>query len=135
MVGRARALEIILGAQDIDAKTAEHWGFLNRAMAEDEIDTFVQQLARRIASFPPAALSAAKRAVDLASLPLGGQTREVELRVSELAALSEPERRGVGRSRRVRGPVRNVRRDLARHASDYLRQIAVATYGLASVVC
>jgi enoyl-CoA hydratase/carnithine racemase len=90
LVGRARALEIILGAQDIDAKTAEHWGFLNRAMAEDEIDTFVQQLARRIASFPPAALSAAKRAVDLASLPLGGQTREVELRVSELAALSEP---------------------------------------------
>lgn len=115
LVGRGRALEIILGGQDIDADTAERWGYLNRTFAAEEIDAFVQKLACRIASFSPAGLQFAKRATDLAEGPLpdglageavffqrllrdegsraamvrflalGGQTREIELRVGELS--------------------------------------------------
>jgi enoyl-CoA hydratase/carnithine racemase len=63
LVGRGRALEVILGCEDVDADTAEHWGWLNRALPPAELRPFVERLARRIASFPPPAVAAAKRAV------------------------------------------------------------------------
>ena len=66
LVGRARALEVILGCDDIDAATAEAWGYVNRALPPDELRPFVDALAARIASFPPGAIAAAKRAVDAA---------------------------------------------------------------------
>ena len=52
LVGRGRALEMVLGCDDVDAVTAERWGYLNRALPPDELDPFVDRLARRIASFP-----------------------------------------------------------------------------------
>jgi len=70
LLGRGRALEMILGGQDLDAETAERWGLLNRIFEPDEIGPFVDRLARRIASFPPEAVALAKRAVDAAELPL-----------------------------------------------------------------
>lgn len=70
LMGRARALEVILGCDDIDAETAEQWGYLNRALAADEIGPFVMQLARRIASFPALAVELAKMSVDSADKPL-----------------------------------------------------------------
>jgi enoyl-CoA hydratase/carnithine racemase len=115
LVGRGRALEVILGGEDLDAETAERWGLLNRALASDALDSFVDALARRIASFPPQAIVLAKQAVDAAALPLaeglavegrlfqhlmgteaaqrnmrrflelGGQTREGELEVARLS--------------------------------------------------
>jgi len=63
LVGRGRALEVILGCEDLDAETAERWGYLNRALAPHELRPFVDHLARRIASFPPASVAAAKQAV------------------------------------------------------------------------
>jgi len=63
LVGRGRALEIILGCDDLDAESAELFGYLNRALAPDELRPFVTRLARRIASFPAPAIAAAKRAV------------------------------------------------------------------------
>jgi enoyl-CoA hydratase/carnithine racemase len=116
LVGRARAMEIILGGIDVDAETAERWGWLNRALPADAIDAHVDALARRIASFPADAVRLAKQSVDNASLPmaegcareadlfmrllfsdparqamrrfleLGGQTRDGELRVAEISA-------------------------------------------------
>jgi enoyl-CoA hydratase/carnithine racemase len=53
LIGRSRALEVVLGCDDIDAVTAERWGWVNRALPADEVRPFVQRLARRIASFPP----------------------------------------------------------------------------------
>lgn len=109
LVGRARALEIVLGANDIDAELAERWGYVNRTLAADELRPFVDALARRIASFPAHAIAHAKAAVTAAEpdvlpglldearrfaqtltaeetitrmerfLALGGQTREFEL--------------------------------------------------------
>ena len=116
LVGRGRALEIILGGEDLDAETAESWGLLNRAMAPEQIESFVEALSHRIASFPREAIEAAKQSVDAAALPLaeglveeaflfqsllrtesaqrsmrrflelGGQTREGELQVGALSA-------------------------------------------------
>jgi enoyl-CoA hydratase/carnithine racemase len=114
LLGRARALEVVLGCEDFDAALAERYGWINRALPAAELGPFVERLARRIASFPPQAIALAKRSVDSAREPgreglleeahcfqlslatpaaqqrmaaflaAGGQTREVEL---ELGAL------------------------------------------------
>ncbi len=63
LIGRSRALEAILGCDDIDATTAERWGWVNRVLPTDELATFVDRLAARIASFPPHAVAAAKASV------------------------------------------------------------------------
>lgn len=115
LVGRSRALEVILGADDLDAETAERWGYLNRIFEADQIGPFVDSLAARIASFPVEAVRLAKESVNAADRPLqeglveeaylfqcllrnesaqtamqrfldiGGQTREGELKVNELS--------------------------------------------------
>jgi enoyl-CoA hydratase/carnithine racemase len=115
LLGRGRALEVVLGGVDLDAETAERWGWLNRALPPAELGPFVDALARRIAGFPPQAVRLAKRAVLAAEpaphqglaeesflfqqlirtdegrramrrfLELGGQTREGELKVAELS--------------------------------------------------
>jgi enoyl-CoA hydratase/carnithine racemase len=66
LVGRGRALEVILGGMDIDAATAEAWGYVDRALPPGELRRFVDALAGRIASSPLEAISRAKRAVDAA---------------------------------------------------------------------
>ena len=72
LMGRGRALEVVLGCEDFDAETAERYGWINRAFPEGELGPFVDALARRIATFPPQAIALAKRAVDAAE----GPTRE-----------------------------------------------------------
>ena len=69
LVGRGRALEIILGADDFDGETAERYGYVNRAIPDAELDGFVDALARRIASFDRRAIAAAKNLVNRVSLP------------------------------------------------------------------
>jgi enoyl-CoA hydratase/carnithine racemase len=69
LVGRGRALEIILGANDFDGETAERYGYVNRALPDAELDGFVDALARRIASFDRPAIGAAKNLVNQVSLP------------------------------------------------------------------
>src|SRR5579862_20674 len=69
LVGRGRALEIILGANDFDGDTAERYGYVNRSLPDAELDGFVDALARRIASFDRRALVAAKHLVNEVSLP------------------------------------------------------------------
>lgn len=69
LVGRARALEIILGSEDFDADTAERYGYVNRAVPDADLDDFVDAFARRIASFDRNPLAAAKELVNRASVP------------------------------------------------------------------
>ena len=117
LVGRARALEIVLGCDDVPADLAERWGYLNRALPPAELGPFVDRLARRIASFPAEAIALAKRSVNAADetvveglleeahcfnqsvatpearermadfMSIGGQTREFELALGKLAQL------------------------------------------------
>ena len=116
LVGRGRAMEIVLGGDDLDAETAERWGYLNRIFDAADIEAHVSALVNRIGSFPVEAVRLAKASVTAAELPLaqglqeegylfarllrtesaqtnmrefleiGGQTREGELKVGELAA-------------------------------------------------
>jgi enoyl-CoA hydratase/carnithine racemase len=111
LVGRARALEIVLGCGDIDAEEAAAIGYVNRVVSDDELLAFVRTFAEKVASMSPDAIRLAKEAVDAAlpdvapglvaeanlfqqsvALPssrasmrafleAGGQTREVELRL------------------------------------------------------
>ncbi|WP_199800708.1 enoyl-CoA hydratase/isomerase family protein [Streptomyces marianii] len=60
LVGRSRALEIVLGSEDFDAATAERYGWVNRALPDAELDAFVDGFASRIARFDQNALSTAK---------------------------------------------------------------------------
>jgi enoyl-CoA hydratase/carnithine racemase len=69
LVGRGRALEIVLGANDFDGDTAAQYGYVNRALPDAELDGFVDALARRIATFDGRAIAAAKRLVNQVSLP------------------------------------------------------------------
>lgn len=66
LVGRARALEIVLGAELFDTDLAERYGWINRAVAPDDLDAFVAALVQRIASLPPGVAEAAKEAMDAA---------------------------------------------------------------------
>jgi enoyl-CoA hydratase/carnithine racemase len=69
LVGRGRALEIVLGANDVYGDTAERYGYVNRSLPDTELDGFVEALARRIASFDRRAIAAAKNLVNQVSLP------------------------------------------------------------------
>ena len=69
LVGRGRALEIILAANDFDGGTAERYGYVNRALPDAELDGFVDALARRIASFDRRAIAAGKNLINQVSLP------------------------------------------------------------------
>ncbi|MDR6288662.1 MULTISPECIES: enoyl-CoA hydratase/isomerase family protein [Inquilinus] len=69
LMGRGRALEVLLGADDIPGDLAERYGYVNRALPDAELDAFVDALARRIASFDKQAIAETKRLVDVASLP------------------------------------------------------------------
>lgn len=77
LVGRSRALEIVLGCRDVDATTAESWGWINRVLPVPELAPFADDLAGRIASFPPGAVAEAKAAVlDGLPDPVPGMLRE-----------------------------------------------------------
>lgn len=69
LMGRGRALEVLLGADDVDGVRAELYGYVNRSLPDAELDDFVDALAKRIASFDKQAISITKRFADIASLP------------------------------------------------------------------
>jgi enoyl-CoA hydratase/carnithine racemase len=69
LMGRGRALEVLLGADDIPGDLAERYGYVNRSFPDAELDAFVDALATRIASFDKRAISETKRFADVASLP------------------------------------------------------------------
>lgn len=69
LIGRGRALEVLLGADDVDGELAERYGYVNRSFPDGELDGFVDALARRMATFDRQALAETKRLVDIASLP------------------------------------------------------------------
>ena len=69
LIGRGRALEVFLGADDFPGDLAERYGYVNRSLPDAELDEFVDALATRIASFDKRAIGETKRFVDVASLP------------------------------------------------------------------
>ncbi|WP_164873781.1 enoyl-CoA hydratase/isomerase family protein [Mesorhizobium sp. M7A.F.Ce.TU.012.03.2.1] len=69
LMGRGRALEVLLGSDDINGDLAEEYGYVNRSFDDDKLDPFVDALAMRISGFDRQAIADTKRLVDFASLP------------------------------------------------------------------
>ena len=69
LIGRGRALEVLLGSDDIGGELAELYGYVNRSLPDAELDNFVDALATRIASYDKWAIANTKRLVNAASLP------------------------------------------------------------------
>jgi enoyl-CoA hydratase/carnithine racemase len=69
LIGRGRALEVLLGADDIDGELAERYGYVNRSFPDADLDAFVDALARRISTFDRQAIAETKHLVNAASLP------------------------------------------------------------------
>src|SRR5258706_1355729 len=69
LIGRGRALEVLLGADDIGGDLAERYGYVNRSLPDGELDVFVESLAMRISTFDKQAIAETKHLVDIASLP------------------------------------------------------------------
>src|SRR5271168_4436599 len=69
LIGRGRALEVLLGADDVNGDLAELYGYVNRSLPDSELDSFVDALAKRISSFDKQAIAETKRLVNVNSLP------------------------------------------------------------------
>ena len=69
LIGRGRALEMLLTGEDISGDLAERYGYVNRALPDAELDQFVDTMARRIAGFDKQSIAAIKRLVDIPTLP------------------------------------------------------------------
>ena len=73
LVGRGRALEILLVADDLDGPRAERYGYVNRVVADDRLDDEVEAIAARLARFDHDAIARAKSYVDLTTLPTNSE--------------------------------------------------------------
>lgn len=78
LVGRARALEIVLGGDDFDADTAERYGWINRAIPEADLDDFVANFVRRVLSFDKRVLGVSKSAINSTGLPDSVELQETQ---------------------------------------------------------
>jgi len=93
LMGRARALEVLLSADDYDAQMAERYGWINRALPAQALGAFVSSLAHRIAGFPAAGLVLVKQRVNAIALaPVEEFRRDSDL-FGEAAGDSEAQRR------------------------------------------
>ncbi|MEI9938510.1 MAG: enoyl-CoA hydratase/isomerase family protein [Pseudomonadota bacterium] len=73
LVGRGRAIEIVAGAQDFSGELAAQYGYINRALQDDELDEFVEAFARRLSNFDKQAIAEVKRLVDGPTLPTSSE--------------------------------------------------------------
>lgn len=119
LMGRARAMEAVLGCFDFDAELAEKYGWVNRALPPEELGPFVERLAYRIAACPPEAIAAAKAAVD-AALPSPIEGMLEESYQFALAARSEPAQRLMRRSLELGAQTREAELDLGGSFIDRL---------------
>ncbi|MBO9200485.1 MULTISPECIES: enoyl-CoA hydratase/isomerase family protein [Niastella] len=102
LVGRARALELIIGGEDIDATTAERYGLINRLIPDGELDTFVHQLALRISRFDPVITRQAKTMISQRA-PTPSMDRMIESRIAFINANMRPERKPISEKMRAWG--------------------------------
>jgi enoyl-CoA hydratase/carnithine racemase len=108
LLGRGRAMEAILGADDFDADQAERYGWINRALPDADLDAFVARLARRIASFPTDAVRSAKRVINELTMPSADAIRADARRFHQLVVCDAAKGRTsalFAQGLQVRGPL------------------------------
>ena len=100
LVGRSRALEFVLSADDFDADIAEHYGWVNRTLDDDDLDSFVDTLARRLASFDREVLAAAKTQINRFGMPTATELQSSNDMIFPMLAWPDAQAR--------RGKLRNI---------------------------
>ncbi|HYM17969.1 MAG TPA: enoyl-CoA hydratase/isomerase family protein [Micropepsaceae bacterium] len=99
VVGRSRALEIVLSGDDFDADIAERYGWVNRTLDDDDLDSFVDALVLRLASFDRETLAAAKVQINRFGMPTATELQSSnDMFFSTLASPSAQARRAKIRS-------------------------------------
>jgi enoyl-CoA hydratase/carnithine racemase len=101
LVGRSRALEFVLSADDFDADIAERYGWVNRTLDDGDLDSFVDTLVRRLASFDRETLGAAKAQINRFGVPTAGELQASNEMIFPMLALPDaqsrrPRLRGIG---------------------------------------
>jgi enoyl-CoA hydratase/carnithine racemase len=91
LIGRGRALEVLLVADDLDGPRAEQYGYVNRVIADDRLDAEVEAIATRLARFDPDAIARTKSHVDRVTLPADSELRPALADFQEL--LERPRQR------------------------------------------
>ena len=116
LVGRSRALEIVLSGDDFDADIAERYGWVNRALDDVNLDSFVNALGRRLASFDRETLAAAKAQINRFGTPTAAELQSsIDLFFPLLALPSAQARRA-----KVRGLGYGVPSDFELNFGRYL---------------
>ncbi|MEX3899903.1 enoyl-CoA hydratase/isomerase family protein [Paraburkholderia sp. BR10954] len=122
LVGRSRALEFVLSADDFDADIAERYGWVNRALDDDDLDGFVDTLVRRLASFDRETLAAAKAQVNRFGIPTSAELQSsIDLFFPALASPA-----GQARRAKLRGLAYGVPSDFEMNFGRYLPQLGQA---------
>jgi len=101
LVGRSRALEFVLSADDFDADIAERYGWVNRTMDDNDLDSFVDTLVRRLASFERETLAAAKAQINRFGIPTAAELQSSNDMIFPMLGLPSaqarrPKLRGIG---------------------------------------
>ena len=101
LVGRSRALEFVLSADDFDADIAERYGWVNRTLDDSGLDAFVDTLVRRLASFERETLGAAKAQVNRVGVPTAAELQSSNEMIFPMLDLPDaqarrPKMRGIG---------------------------------------
>jgi len=122
LVGRSRALEIVLSGDDFDADIAERYGWVNRTLDDNELDSFVDALVQRLASFDRGALGAAKAQINRFATPTAAELQQSnDLFFPMLASPSAK-----GRRAKVRDIGYGVRSDFELNFGRYLPSLGRA---------
>jgi enoyl-CoA hydratase/carnithine racemase len=87
LVGRSRALEFVLSADDFDADIAERYGWVNRTLDDDELDGFVDALVRRLVSFDTDVLATAKAQINRFGMPTATELQSSNDMIFSILAL------------------------------------------------
>jgi enoyl-CoA hydratase/carnithine racemase len=116
LVGRSRALEIALSADDFDAEIAERYGWVNRTLDDADLDSFVETFVRRLASFGRETLATAKAQVNRFGMPTAAELQSSNDRIFPM--LSRPDAQA--RRAKLRDLGYGVRSDFELNFGRYL---------------
>ena len=122
LVGRSRALEFVLSADDFDADIAERYGWVNRTLDDGDLDSFVDALARRLASFDAKTLATAKAQINRFGMPTAAELQSSNDMIFPMLALPDAQ----ARRAKLRGIGYGVRSDFELNFGRYLPKFGPA---------
>jgi enoyl-CoA hydratase/carnithine racemase len=106
LIGRSRALEIIVGAEDIDAATAERYGLVNRLIPDDKLQDFIYHFAQRISRFDKVITGQAKTMINQRS-PRPSMEHMNASRTAFIQSNLRPERKNISQKLQAWGIQQN----------------------------